>query len=169
MSERETQQGDRETGTCHICEQVFPTQEELSKHLMDAHADDGSPIHQASPRRTEGGDGPKRSGLHQIPRRSRPNGASPWASNLPSQPVLRPGMVSPSAQRAAGDRHRSPRCDLHRFVQVQGVPGGQESRPKQRASPAHDLSQPASAAARRSSCFLCWTSALAACHVDLPR
>jgi Zinc finger, C2H2 type len=41
MSERETQQGDRETGTCHICGQVFPTQEELSKHLMDAHADDG--------------------------------------------------------------------------------------------------------------------------------
>jgi hypothetical protein len=41
MSERGTQQGDRETGTCHICGQVFPTQEELSKHLMDAHADDG--------------------------------------------------------------------------------------------------------------------------------
>ena len=41
MSEIEDQQGDRETGTCHICEQEFPTQEELSKHLMDAHADDG--------------------------------------------------------------------------------------------------------------------------------
>jgi len=41
MSERGTQQGDRETGTCHICKQVFPTQEELSKHLMEAHADGG--------------------------------------------------------------------------------------------------------------------------------
>ena len=41
MSEIEDQQGDRETGTCHICEQEIPTQEELSKHLMDAHADDG--------------------------------------------------------------------------------------------------------------------------------
>ena len=41
MSEIEDQQGDRETGICHICEQEFPTQEELSKHLMDAHADDG--------------------------------------------------------------------------------------------------------------------------------
>jgi hypothetical protein len=40
MSERE-QQGDRETGACHLCGQVFPTQEEPSKHLMDAHADDG--------------------------------------------------------------------------------------------------------------------------------
>jgi hypothetical protein len=30
-----------ETGTCLVCGQVFPTQEELSKHLMDAHADDG--------------------------------------------------------------------------------------------------------------------------------
>jgi hypothetical protein len=41
MSEIEDQQGDRETGTCHICEQEFPTQEELSKHLMDAHTDEG--------------------------------------------------------------------------------------------------------------------------------
>jgi hypothetical protein len=32
--------------------------------------------------------------------------------------------------------------------------------------PAHEWSQPASAAARRSSCFLCWTSTLAACQVD---
>jgi hypothetical protein len=30
MSETENQQGDRETGTCHIFEQVFPTQEDLS-------------------------------------------------------------------------------------------------------------------------------------------
>jgi hypothetical protein len=41
MSERGTQQGERETGACNTCKQVLPTQEVLSKHLMDAHADDG--------------------------------------------------------------------------------------------------------------------------------
>ena len=43
MSEMETQLGDGETGTCHFCGQTFPTQEDLSKHLMDEHADEGLP------------------------------------------------------------------------------------------------------------------------------
>jgi len=30
-------EGDPEVGICHICEREFPTQEELSKHLMDDH------------------------------------------------------------------------------------------------------------------------------------
>jgi len=37
MSERQMQGGDEELGKCHICERTFPTQEELSKHLMDDH------------------------------------------------------------------------------------------------------------------------------------
>lgn len=37
MSERETQRGDPEVGACHVCGQTFPTQEELSRHLIDAH------------------------------------------------------------------------------------------------------------------------------------
>jgi uncharacterized C2H2 Zn-finger protein len=37
MSEHETQFGDDEVGRCHICAQVFDTQEDLSKHLMEAH------------------------------------------------------------------------------------------------------------------------------------
>ena len=37
MSEREMQQGDDETGVCHVCGQSFATQQELSKHLMDTH------------------------------------------------------------------------------------------------------------------------------------
>jgi len=37
MSEMETQSGDAEVGRCHICAQVFDTQEDLSKHLMEAH------------------------------------------------------------------------------------------------------------------------------------
>lgn len=37
MSERETQRGDAEVGECHVCGETFPTQEELSKHLIDAH------------------------------------------------------------------------------------------------------------------------------------
>ncbi|HET7308909.1 MAG TPA: hypothetical protein VFJ54_02165 [Actinomycetota bacterium] len=37
MSERTTQQGDAEVGTCHVCGDTFATQEELSKHLIDAH------------------------------------------------------------------------------------------------------------------------------------
>jgi hypothetical protein len=38
VSER-TQHGDGEIGTCHVCGATFATQEELSKHLIDA--DDG--------------------------------------------------------------------------------------------------------------------------------
>lgn len=29
--------GDEKIGTCRTCGQTFPTQEELSKHMMDAH------------------------------------------------------------------------------------------------------------------------------------
>jgi hypothetical protein len=43
MSEREARSGDKEIGTCHICGRTFPTQEELSKHLMDEHAGEGLP------------------------------------------------------------------------------------------------------------------------------
>jgi hypothetical protein len=41
MSEVEEQRGDPETGVCHICGETFPSQEELSKHLMDTHPDEG--------------------------------------------------------------------------------------------------------------------------------
>ena len=41
MSEMDRQLGDGETGICHFCGQTFPSQEELSKHLMDAHPDTG--------------------------------------------------------------------------------------------------------------------------------
>jgi|SoiMetStandDraft_2_1073263.scaffolds.fasta_scaffold133030_1 hypothetical protein len=37
MSERESQTGDTEVGQCHICAQRFPTQEDLSRHLLEAH------------------------------------------------------------------------------------------------------------------------------------
>lgn len=37
MTEMDAQRGDGEVGTCHICDREFPTQEELSKHLMDDH------------------------------------------------------------------------------------------------------------------------------------
>lgn len=40
MNERQEQGRDPEIGTCHICGRKFGTQEELSKHLMDAHPDD---------------------------------------------------------------------------------------------------------------------------------
>jgi len=40
MSEREAQSGDGETAVCHVCDQRFDTQEELSKHLIGAHPDD---------------------------------------------------------------------------------------------------------------------------------
>jgi hypothetical protein len=43
MSEREGQAGDDEIGTCHVCGETFPTQVELSKHLMDVHPDDVLP------------------------------------------------------------------------------------------------------------------------------
>jgi hypothetical protein len=39
VSERTTQRGEGEIGTCHVCGATFATQEELSKHLIDA--DDG--------------------------------------------------------------------------------------------------------------------------------
>ena len=39
MRQRTTQRGDGEIGTCHVCGATFATQEELSKHLIDA--DDG--------------------------------------------------------------------------------------------------------------------------------
>lgn len=41
MSERETQTGDAEAGTCHVCGLTFSSQEELSKHLMEEHGDEG--------------------------------------------------------------------------------------------------------------------------------
>jgi hypothetical protein len=37
MSERENQAGTEEMGVCHVCGRAFPTQEELSKHLLDEH------------------------------------------------------------------------------------------------------------------------------------
>ena len=37
VSEVQDQRGDGEIGVCHVCGQTFPTQEELSKHLMDDH------------------------------------------------------------------------------------------------------------------------------------
>ena len=37
MSERENQGGDKETAVCHVCGRTFPTQEELSKHLLSEH------------------------------------------------------------------------------------------------------------------------------------
>jgi uncharacterized C2H2 Zn-finger protein len=43
MTERDEQGGDEEIATCHMCGQTFPKQEELSKHLMDEHGDDGLP------------------------------------------------------------------------------------------------------------------------------
>jgi Zinc finger, C2H2 type len=41
VSERETQAGDAEVAVCHMCGQTFSSQEMLSKHLMDAHDDEG--------------------------------------------------------------------------------------------------------------------------------
>jgi Zinc finger, C2H2 type len=43
VSERETQTGDGEVGTCHVCGQTFSSQEELSKHLMEEHGEEGLP------------------------------------------------------------------------------------------------------------------------------
>jgi hypothetical protein len=40
MTERDMQQGDGEIGTCHVCDQTFPTQEALLAHLRDEHPDD---------------------------------------------------------------------------------------------------------------------------------
>jgi hypothetical protein len=43
MNERDTQAGDGELGVCHMCGRRFPTQEDLSGHLMEEHEDDGLP------------------------------------------------------------------------------------------------------------------------------
>jgi hypothetical protein len=40
MSEREAQADVDETSVCHVCGKKFPTQEELSKHLLDEHDED---------------------------------------------------------------------------------------------------------------------------------
>ena len=37
MRELDTQEDDGEIGVCHICGETFTTQEDLSKHLMEAH------------------------------------------------------------------------------------------------------------------------------------
>ena len=52
MSERATQKGDAEVGTCHVCGTTFATQEELSKHLIDAH--DGLASDESDPRNPAG-------------------------------------------------------------------------------------------------------------------
>lgn len=43
MTERDEQAGDEEIATCHMCGRTFPTQVELSQHLIDSHDDDGLP------------------------------------------------------------------------------------------------------------------------------
>lgn len=43
MSEVDEQGGDGEIATCHMCGQTFPTQLELSQHLMDVHGEEGLP------------------------------------------------------------------------------------------------------------------------------
>jgi hypothetical protein len=43
MAEWDAQVADEEIATCHICGQTFPTQVELSQHLMDEHDDEGLP------------------------------------------------------------------------------------------------------------------------------
>jgi hypothetical protein len=43
MAEWDAQVADEEIATCHICGQTFPTQVELSQHLMDDHDDEGLP------------------------------------------------------------------------------------------------------------------------------
>ena len=40
MSEVERQGGDPEVGTRHVCGRTFPSQEELSKHLLEDHEED---------------------------------------------------------------------------------------------------------------------------------
>jgi hypothetical protein len=40
MSEIDEQRGDGEVGRCHVCGREFASQEDLSKHLMDAHDED---------------------------------------------------------------------------------------------------------------------------------
>lgn len=40
MSEVDQQGGDPELGTCHVCGETFPSQAELSKHLLEAHEEE---------------------------------------------------------------------------------------------------------------------------------
>jgi C2H2-type zinc finger protein len=40
MSEIDEQRGDGEIGKCHVCGREFPSQDDLSKHLMDEHDED---------------------------------------------------------------------------------------------------------------------------------
>jgi hypothetical protein len=40
MSERENQGGDGEIAVCHVCGKKYASQELLSQHLMEEHADD---------------------------------------------------------------------------------------------------------------------------------
>ena len=40
MTEKDAQEGDRETAVCHVCDRRFSTQEELLKHLEETHPDD---------------------------------------------------------------------------------------------------------------------------------
>lgn len=40
MTEGDTQRGDGELGTCHVCGDVFSTQEALIRHLEEAHEED---------------------------------------------------------------------------------------------------------------------------------
>ena len=44
MTEADGQRVDDERASCHMCEETFATQLELSKHLMDVHGQDGLPI-----------------------------------------------------------------------------------------------------------------------------
>jgi hypothetical protein len=41
MSEQEKQSGDGEVGVCHVCGKTFASQELLSRHLLEEHADQG--------------------------------------------------------------------------------------------------------------------------------
>jgi hypothetical protein len=43
VRERDSQQGDAETAVCHVCNERFSTQEQLLKHLEQAHPDDVLP------------------------------------------------------------------------------------------------------------------------------
>lgn len=40
MSEMEAELSDSEMGRCRMCGTLLPTQEDLSKHLADAHSND---------------------------------------------------------------------------------------------------------------------------------
>jgi hypothetical protein len=40
MGEADEQRGNSEIGTCHVCGEEFASQEDLSKHLMEAHQEE---------------------------------------------------------------------------------------------------------------------------------